>query len=341
MRKLLILFIILFAFSAMPVNTFAHPNYQATGNDCAKPVSSKKYVIKVAAATLWSSPGAPRLIDKPAVSSPAQLRQWTKSMTLSQKLQLVGKADTQALYGQEVTVLKSKGDWYYVAVKDQATPRNKNGYPGWVPKAQIAETRTDFTACSIAVIKRPTAYLYRTPGGKKEMEISFDTRLPVVKSEKNWIQIRTPDDSLKWLRQQDAAVYKNAAAIPEPKAQEVIATARMFTGLAYLWGGTSGFGFDCSGFVSAVYRHHGIMIPRDSSAQFTEGKAVSWKYMKPGDLMYFAHNRGKGKVHHVAMYIGNGRMIHSPESGKAVEVISVETRSYKNEFAGARRFLQP
>jgi len=55
--------------------------------------------------------------------------------------------------------------------------------------------------------------------------------------------------------------------------------------------------------------------------------------------MFFATNNGKGSVHHVSMYIGNGQMMHSPKAGKTVEIISIHTSAYAKEFAGARRYL--
>lgn len=103
-------------------------------------------------------------------------------------------------------------------------------------------------------------------------------------------------------------------------------TGKKFLGLHYLWAGMSGFGFDCSGFTFTIYQSHGITIPRDSSVQAQYGQSVPLNELQPGDLLFFAYDEGKGKVHHVAMYAGNGMMIHSPNSKKNVE-ISVDCSS--------------
>jgi len=106
--------------------------------------------------------------------------------------------------------------------------------------------------------------------------------------------------------------------------------ARRFVGLRYLWGGTSPYGFDCSGLTWYAYRTIGVTIPRDADAQFAAGKAVALDEARPGDLLFY----GVRHVHHVAMYLGGGRMIESRDSAHAVAVARVRTA----DFAGARRF---
>jgi cell wall-associated NlpC family hydrolase len=122
-------------------------------------------------------------------------------------------------------------------------------------------------------------------------------------------------------------------ALPPTRAS-VVRAAKMFRGLPYLWAGTSGFGFDCSGLTSLVYRVHGISIPRDSSPQSENGADAPRP--RPGDLQFYATD---GKVHHVSMYLGRGRMVHSPGTGQTVEVIATSTPGYAEEYAGARRYL--
>ena len=107
----------------------------------------------------------------------------------------------------------------------------------------------------------------------------------------------------------------------------------MFTGLPYLWAGRSGFGFDCSGLTSMDYRVHGLVIPRDAAAQ-VRGRAVSRLALRPGDLLFYATS---GKVHHVSIYAGSGRMVQAPRTGLPVQTIATSTSSYAREYAGARR----
>lgn len=310
---------------------------------CYKPNDIKKLIVNVPVTTLWKQPTTSRPVDRPSLTSPTDLKTWTTSMSIKQKEWLIGKIDTQALYGQEVAIIKRSGDWYQIAVKDQYTPHNQSGYPGWVPKSHVTEANTNYEDCPIAIVNASTAKLYNEPKLSDKyhfMDISYTTILPVIKEDKDWLQVQTPAKGVKYLRQQDAKIIKNYAAIPKPTRQDIVESAKKFLGLPYLWAGTSGFGFDCSGIMHAVYKNHGILIPRDSSAQATKGMAVTKKDRQPGDLLFFAYNKGKGKVYHVGMYIGNGKMLHAPNSSKKVEIIPVDIGIYKTNYAGARRYLQ-
>ena len=222
--------------------------------------------------TLWKEPNKARVIDRPSTSTPVDMAKWTKSMTIPEKQWLVGKIESQALYGQEVVILKSSGNWYQIAVKDQYSPKNKAGYPGWVPKSHITTTYQNYKECSIVIVDAPTAMLYNDiKANSKFMDISFNTLLPVIKEEARWLHVQTPSNGVKFIRKQDAKTYKNEAAIPKPTQKDIIETAKKFTELPYLWAGTSGFGFDCSGFTYSVYKQHGISIPRDSTVQAVNG----------------------------------------------------------------------
>lgn len=92
--------------------------------------------------------------------------------------------------------------------------------------------------------------------------------------------------------------------------------AQKFVGNRYVWGGTSlTRGTDCSGFTMSVYKKFGYRIPRTSREQSTYGKKVSFSHLAPGDLIFYTH--GTGRVNHVAMYIGNGNIVHAsnPKTG--------------------------
>ncbi|MBD7907799.1 NlpC/P60 family protein [Sporosarcina gallistercoris] len=308
---------------------------------CFEPAAKKTHHVDVAVTTLWTAPNAARLIDKPAVSAPTDIRKWTKTMTIPQKQWLVGKTETQALYGQEVVVLKTSGNWLQVAVKDQYSPKNKSGYPGWVPASHIEESYADYGQCATAMVKAPITNLYHAETTARQfMEISFNTILPVLDEQGDWVKVQTASDGVKYVKKQDVNVLKKGSEIPAPTSEDIMTTAKKFNGLAYLWAGTSGFGLDCSGFTYSVYRQHGIDIPRDASVQATHGTAVKKSELQPGDLLFFAYNKGKGSVHHVGMYIGNGKMIHSPNPKKTVEIISIDAEPYRTEFSGARRYLK-
>lgn len=290
----------------------------------------------VSVATLWRTPGSARRVDRPALASPAGIRQWLSDMTLTDRRGLVGRADTQALMGDRVRVVARSGSWVKVVVPDQPTPLDSRGYPGWVPTLHLTAIRPVSSAAVATVVAR-TAWL-RTDNASatRVSEISFGTRLPRVGASGAWVRVATPTGRVLRLAVGAVVVRAPAAAALPRTGIEVVRTAQMFTGLPYLWAGRSGFGFDCSGLTSLDLRVHGVTIPRDADAQAMRGKAVSAAALRPGDLLFYAT---RGYVHHVSIYAGNGRMVQSPKTGSSVQTISMSTPAYAREYAGGRRFI--
>lgn len=112
--------------------------------------------------------------------------------------------------------------------------------------------------------------------------------------------------------------------------------ARLFVGLLYLWGGTSPWGFDCSGLVHYSYRQAGVVVPRDAHAQHGAALAVPLGEEEPGDLYFFA--REDGQVTHVGFVTDRLRMLHAPESGGLVEDAPMSPER-KATLVSAGRFL--
>lgn len=117
-------------------------------------------------------------------------------------------------------------------------------------------------------------------------------------------------------------------------ADDIITYAYEFLGIPYSYGGTSPVtGFDCSGFVQYVYAHFGIKLSRDTYSQIKQGNPVYEGQLMPGDLIFFGTNDAPG---HVAIYIGNNLIIHSPRTGEAVKINSLEDMK---DYLCARRVL--
>ena len=153
--------------------------------------------INVAVATLWSEPGNMRTIDSPSAQNPVDLWKWTTSLSLDQRKWLVGKLETQALFGQTVTVLEEQGEWAKVAVHGQPTPKSDLGYVAWMPKIQLSANHEFLIVKeqnAFSIIKKPTSWLYDDEQLQvKFMEVSYNTRLPVISQKGGATQIATPD----------------------------------------------------------------------------------------------------------------------------------------------------
>lgn len=307
---------------------------------CFAPNNKLKHAVDVSVTNLWHEPNKTRPIDRPSLTKPVDMEKWTKSLTLQDKLWLVDRTDTQAIYGDEVEIVKTSGSWVRIAIKDQFKTGHPKGYEGWVPKNHITSYYPNFEKCPIAIVNADVTTLYNTPSTQSPfMKISYTTMLPVIQEDAQWLHVQTPTNGVKYVAKKDARVFNDYASVPKPSQADIVNSAKKFMRLPYLWAGTSGFGFDCSGIIYSVYKNHGILIPRDSFVQATHGKAVARSSMQPGDLMFFAYNKGRGKVYHVALYVGNGQMLHAPNSSRSVEIISIQTEPYKSNFSGARRYL--
>ncbi len=261
-------------------------------------------------------------------------------MTVRQKRWLVGKLETQALYGESVLLLAESGTWSKIAVPDQTTPASSSGYLGWVRSVQLTATPPS-VAAGVAVIRQPTAGLWQTSGfqGPPAIVMSYATTLPALSWTSSSVEVVLLDGRELFLRRRAVRVHADETAWPTPTGAALVAEARRFRGLSYLWAGTSGFGFDCSGFTYTLYRAFGIQLPRDAAAQFARGRKVGARAaLRPGDLVFFRD--AAGRIHHVGIYIGKGDMIHSPATGRTVTITALSVQPYAREFAGGRRYLR-
>ncbi|WP_100497708.1 C40 family peptidase [Geodermatophilus chilensis] len=122
-----------------------------------------------------------------------------------------------------------------------------------------------------------------------------------------------------------------SAAASSSAVQTAVDTALAQVGDRYVYGATGPNSFDCSGLTTFAYKAAGVSLPRTSKAQATFGTPVSKADLRPGDLVFFY-----SPVSHVAMYIGNGQIVHALNASKPVQVTSLD---YMPSFSGARRVI--
>lgn len=293
--------------------------------------------VDVSVATLWTSPESPRPLDQPGLDNPVDLETWLQKMNYDERLALCDDnlVQSQALYGTVVEVLEEKDGWANVIILDQPSKKDSRGYPGWIPLAQLKETAGGENHGKVAVVNEPKTFLHGSDGSKV-FEVSYQTRLPLIKEDGEWVEVETPDGTRHLKR--ETVILEDSQDPKTASGDEIVAAGDQFLDLPYLWGGMSAFGYDCSGFAHMMHRSAGLVIPRDASDQTKEGKPVEREDLRPGDLLFFAYEEGKGFVHHVAIYHGDGKMIHAPNTGKTVEVLEIAGTYYETEYWGARRY---
>lgn len=103
----------------------------------------------------------------------------------------------------------------------------------------------------------------------------------------------------------------------------ILDTAMANLGTPYKWGGAQPGGFDCSGLLQYAFAQHGVAIPRVSRDQAAHGTPVSIEDARPGDLVAFDNSAARPGVDHIGIYLGDGKMLHAPRTGKTVEIVEV------------------
>jgi cell wall-associated NlpC family hydrolase len=127
------------------------------------------------------------------------------------------------------------------------------------------------------------------------------------------------------------------AQFPSHDRKIVVNTALQQIGKPYRYGGSNpNSGFDCSGLVYYSYKAAGIEVPRTSGLQLRESRRVNGLWLQPGDLLFY---KTSNKPSHVGIYIGNGKFIHAPSSGKKVQIGNMESKYWRNRLYSTGSFL--
>ncbi len=242
----------------------------------------------------------------------------------------------QALLGTPLRVLKKKNSWYLIQTPNQ--------YIGWINKADIvlfdSSELKSYEAGQKIVFNKHYGFSYTKPDIRSQVvsDLVIGCILPVTGSKGNFYKVKYPDGRMAFVQKKEVIGLQTLfRKIPVQK--ELVKTALKFNGIPYLWGGFSAKAIDCSGFSSTIYFLNGIILQRDASQQAKYGKVITTDFdyskLQPGDLLFFgrkAKETTPEKVTHVAMYIGNGKFIHS--SGKVrISCMDSSKPNYAAEYA--------
>ncbi|MBT2678796.1 C40 family peptidase [Bacillus sp. ISL-35] len=180
--------------------------------------------------------------------------------------------------------------------------------------------------------------------GKIVTKLSKNQLVTVASQSKGWAKIsskgKTGFVSSKYIAPKTTkavvkktAVKKSAVTPVDNYKANAISVAKSNMGVKYKWAGNNPSGFDCSGLVNYSFGKAGVDLPRTAGEMYNVGTKVT--SYQPGDLLFYATSGGR-KVTHVAIYIGNGQMIHSATS-KGVSIASINNPYWKPRFIGAKR----
>jgi cell wall-associated NlpC family hydrolase len=243
---------------------------------------------------------------------------------------------SQAVCGGSVVLVEEEHEW--------VKARTPDDYTGWMPLASLRRYGPNdhpyASSGKAAQVESLFANVYPEPDVTKHqpmLTLPFEARLEVVAERENdggrWIEVCLPDERSAWIQRDDVDLN------PRPRnVRETIDLAKRFLGLTYLWGGTSSFGFDCSGFTQMLVRRRGIVMPRDADLQAAwEGVVpVKRNQLRAGDLLFFGES--PQKITHTGMYIGHGKFIHDTTHGHpGVQISRLADQPWTKLLVACRR----
>ncbi len=215
----------------------------------------------------------------------------------------------------------------------------------------IATSTTAFAASSKGYVSGSGVNLRSGPGTEYGIyeQTYYGTPVNILAKEGNWYKISSPLAACGYVYISADYVklgnppaggakvsYGNTASVSA--GRRVVQIAEQFLGLPYVYGGSTPAGFDCSGFTSYVFAQMGYKLNRVSADQIYNGVPVSKSELQAGDLLLFK-KKGASRIHHVGIYVGDGMMIHSPQTGDVIKYASIVNGYYNDCYYAARRIV--
>ena len=258
---------------------------------------------------------------------------------------------TQAMMGTPLRILEKKNGWTRAV-----TPE---GYISWVSSGSIAymneEEFNKYMAAPKVIVTDKYTTMYEGPSASSLMvtDAVWGNILLDLGTTGAWQKVAIADGRTGYLPKSSVQNFDKWLDSRNPTAENIIATAKQFIGVPYMWGGTSIKAVDCSGFCKSTYFLNGIILARDASQQCYTGDNIDiTKYvndstytvealsnLKKGDLIFFGTKgtpEKKERVTHVGIYIENGIFIHSATKVRINSLIPTDS----NYYDGSKRLIR-
>ena len=246
--------------------------------------------------------------------------------------------------GASVTVTGTDGDWYKVSY---------NGKDGYVYKTYVTVGSADSGSSSATDNVESASGTGTIRGSYVRVRSGASTSSSILATVHTGTTMTITGTTGEWYQVsyngQTGYVYKSylvdssdsgstSSGGSTSAGEAIVAKAKEYLGVPYVYGGTSPSGFDCSGLVYYVYKQLGYSVYRTASAQYSNGHSVERSELQPGDIIIF-YNSGMSAIGHAGLYIGDNQFIHASSGGGKVQINSLSESYYNTHYYGARRVV--
>ena len=242
---------------------------------------------------------------------------------------MVGKLPKNAV----CEMIAQEGEWTLIkSGKVEGYVKSEYLISGWEAKKRALETKT-----AVAVVNTESLKVREEPNTECAVItlVPQGEELDVVEILEGWVKVLIDDeenyvsaDYVKVEEKLPTAINMTELLYGQGVSDlrvDLCQYAKQFIGNPYVWGGTSlTKGADCSGFVQSVFKKFGVSLPRTSAVQAGVGRKVSISEAQPGDLVFYAKG---GRINHVALYIGNGQVVHASSRRTGIKISNYNYRT--------------